>query len=79
MILEHFQNLCIVTFVENSSTTTAVALEEIVSGSAAIAFRSAVTKNTSMVVSSSAAEAGKPSGYVTSHLGQLSLLPSVGW
>jgi len=24
-------------------------------------------------------QACKPSGYVTSHLGQLSLLPSVGW
>jgi len=23
--------------------------------------------------------AGKPSGYITSHLGRLSLLPSVGW
>jgi len=24
-------------------------------------------------------QAGKPSGYITSHLGRLSLLPSVGW
>jgi len=76
MILEHFQNLCIVTFVEHSSTTTdAGAIQNYVPGWADSVFQS----NVGGFVSGSAAEAGKPSGHVTSHLGRLSLLPSVGW
>jgi len=54
MILEHFQNLCIVTFVEHSSTTTAT-MENVVPGSADVVSSSAVVENVSLVVSSSAA------------------------